>query len=54
VLRLVAAGYSNREIADQLIIAVGTVKAHLNNIFGKLGVTSRTQAIVTAHDLRVI
>jgi LuxR family maltose regulon positive regulatory protein len=54
VLRLVAAGRSNREVADELIIAIGTVKAHLNSIFGKLGATSRTQAIVTAHDLHLI
>ena len=48
VLRLVAAGASNRQIAAQLIVSLGTVKKHLNNIFGKLGVQSRTQAIVQA------
>jgi LuxR family maltose regulon positive regulatory protein len=46
VLRLVAAGLSNRQIAEQLIVTVGTVKTHINHIFGKLGVQSRTQAIV--------
>jgi LuxR family maltose regulon positive regulatory protein len=54
VLRLVIAGHSNRAIAAELIVAIGTVKAHLNSIFGKLGVTSRTQAIVRAHELQLI
>ncbi|MEZ4664575.1 MAG: LuxR C-terminal-related transcriptional regulator [Caldilineaceae bacterium] len=45
VLQLVAAGLSNREIAERLIISVGTVKTHINHIFGKLDVQSRTQAI---------
>jgi ATP/maltotriose-dependent transcriptional regulator MalT len=45
VLRLIAAGLSNQEIADRLIIAPGTVKRHINNIYGKLGVQSRTQAV---------
>jgi len=50
VLRLIAEGLSNREIADRLVIAVGTVKRHVNNLFGKLGVQSRTQAIRVAQD----
>jgi LuxR family maltose regulon positive regulatory protein len=54
VLRLVVAGRSNRAIASELIVAVGTVKAHLNSIFGKLGVTSRTQAIMRANDLHLV
>lgn len=54
VLRLVVAGHSNRQVADELIVAVGTVKAHLNSIFGKLGVRSRTQAIVRANDLHLV
>ncbi len=45
MLRLIAAGLSNQEIADRLIIAPGTVKRHINNIYGKLGVQSRTQAV---------
>jgi ATP/maltotriose-dependent transcriptional regulator MalT len=44
VLRLVAVGLSNRRIAQELVLALGTVKKHLNNIFGKLGVGSRTQS----------
>jgi len=50
VLRLLAAGLSNRGIADALVIAVGTVKKHLKNIYRKLGVHSRTQAVARARD----
>jgi DNA-binding NarL/FixJ family response regulator len=48
VLRLLAAGKSNREIADALGISDGTVKIHVTHLFTKLGVTSRTEAIATA------
>jgi LuxR family maltose regulon positive regulatory protein len=51
VLGLVADGLSNREIADALILAVGTVKAHVHTIYGKLGVQSRTQAIARAREV---
>jgi LuxR family maltose regulon positive regulatory protein len=51
ILRLVAEGLSNQEIADKLGITVGTTKWHLNQIYGKLGVTSRTQAV--AHGRKV-
>jgi LuxR family maltose regulon positive regulatory protein len=51
VLGLIADGASNREIAERLIITVGTVKRHINNLFGKLGVRSRTQAISAARTL---
>lgn len=54
VLRLVAAGKSNREIADELFLAVGTVKKHLNNIYGKLGVRRRTQAVARARELDML
>jgi LuxR family transcriptional regulator, maltose regulon positive regulatory protein len=54
VLRLVAAGRSNQEIARELIISVGTVKKHLNNIFGKLNVSSRTQAVALARELNLL
>jgi LuxR family maltose regulon positive regulatory protein len=54
VLQLIAAGLSNREIAEQLVVAISTVKTHLNNIYGKLNVSSRTQAIARARALKLI
>jgi len=54
VLRLVADGLSNHEIADLLILAIGTVKAHVHTIYGKLGVQSRTQAIARARELSLL
>jgi LuxR family maltose regulon positive regulatory protein len=54
VLYLIATGLSNREIADRLVIATGTVKRHNNNIFGKLGVRSRTQAVARGRDLGLL
>jgi LuxR family maltose regulon positive regulatory protein len=54
VLGLIAAGLANREIAERLFIAVGTVKRHVNNIYGKLDVHSRTQAIAEARGLGII
>jgi LuxR family maltose regulon positive regulatory protein len=54
VLRLVAAGLTNQEIADELVIAVSTVKSHTNHIYGKLGVKNRTQAIAQARSLRLL
>ncbi len=53
VLRLVAAGHSNREIASELFISVKTASVHVSNILGKLGVTSRGEAAATAHRLRL-
>jgi LuxR family maltose regulon positive regulatory protein len=54
VLRRVAAGYSNREIAQELVVATGTVKKHLTNIYGKLDVASRTQAVAKAKELGLL
>jgi LuxR family maltose regulon positive regulatory protein len=54
VLRLVAEGMSDRQIADHLVIVPGTVKRHLNSVYGKLGVHSRTQAIGRARQLALI
>ncbi|GAB2675842.1 response regulator [Paenibacillus thermoaerophilus] len=48
VLRLIAKGKSNQEVADELFIGVKTVKYHLTNIFTKLGVEDRTQAAIYA------
>jgi DNA-binding NarL/FixJ family response regulator len=48
ILGLVARGRSNRQIADVLAIAEGTVKSHLRRIFLKMGVSDRTQAAVQA------
>ena len=54
VLHLIAAGLNNQAIADTLIITVGTVKRHTTNIYGKLGVNSRTQAAAKARELNLI
>jgi DNA-binding NarL/FixJ family response regulator len=48
VLKLAARGKSNKEIAEELVLSVRTVEAHLGNIFNKLGVGSRTEAIIHA------
>lgn len=48
VFQLLVKGFSNAEIAQELIITVGTVKRHVNSIYGKLGVQSRVQAIIRA------
>jgi two-component system NarL family response regulator len=48
VLRQIVSGKSNKEIGRELAISEATVKTHINNILGKLGVTDRTQAVTTA------
>jgi DNA-binding NarL/FixJ family response regulator len=54
VLRAMAGGLSNREIADRLVITEGTVKNHVSNVLGKLDARDRTQAILKAQALRLI
>lgn len=54
VLRLISAGYSNREIAGKLSISESTVKTHVGNIYYKLNVNSRIQAITYARELKLV
>jgi DNA-binding NarL/FixJ family response regulator len=54
VLRLLAAGCSNKEIGSRLNITEGTVKNHMTNVLGKLGALDRTQAALKARELRLI
>ncbi len=54
VLTCVAAGLSNREIAARLVISIGTVKKHLEHIYGKLGVYNRTRAVARARGLHLL
>lgn len=54
VLRLIHQGLSNQEIADRLSVAASTVKTHINNIYGKLGVQTRVQAINRAKELGLL
>jgi LuxR family transcriptional regulator, maltose regulon positive regulatory protein len=54
VLQLVAAGFKNQQIAEELFVVVGTVKAHLNSIYRKLGVQSRIPAVSRAKDLGLL
>jgi LuxR family maltose regulon positive regulatory protein len=54
ILRLIATGRSNQEIADILVIALSTVKSHINSLYAKLGANRRTQAIALARDLGLL
>lgn len=54
VLRLVADGLTNAEIAAQLVIAHSTAKTHINRIYSKLGVSTRTQAVARARQLQIL
>ena len=53
VLKLIEAGRSNQDIADELVISMPTVKRHISNIYAKLGVESRTQAVSLGKELRL-
>ena len=54
VLRLIAQGLSNAEIAGRLVVTLGTVKTHVHNIIEKLAVRSRTQAVARAQELKLL
>jgi len=54
VLTLVAAGKTNQEIAEDLFVALSTVKTHIKNIYGKLDARNRTQALARARELRLL
>ena len=54
VLQLIAAGKSNRRIASELFVGVGTVKTHLSNLYRKLDSHSRTQAVARARELKLL
>ncbi len=54
VLQLMAEGYSNQEIADRLFISLNTVKTHTSNLFSKLDVKRRTQAIQRGKELSIL
>lgn len=54
VLELIADGHSNQEIADKLFVSLNTIKTHLSNIFSKLNVQRRTQAVQKARDHQII
>jgi LuxR family transcriptional regulator, maltose regulon positive regulatory protein len=54
VLRLLASGRTNQEIADELSVAVTTAKKHISNIIGKLGARNRTEAVAQARGLHLL
>ena len=54
VLRLIATGATNREIADELVVSEGTVKNHVSSILSRLGLRDRTQAALYAHQHHLI
>jgi DNA-binding CsgD family transcriptional regulator len=54
VLALIAQGLSNEEVADKLFVSISTVKTHLINIYAKLGVERRTQAVARAQELGLL
>ena len=51
---MICAGKSNPEIASELVVSINTIKKHTSNIYGKMGVRSRTQAIARARELNLL
>lgn len=54
ILQLIAKGHSNSKIADQLFLSLSTIKTHVSNLFAKMNVTSRYQAITKAKELEIV
>ena len=54
ILRLMASGFSNKEIANSLGVAEGTIKNHVSSILSKLGVRDRTRAVLKAFELQLV
>ncbi len=54
ILRLIAQGYSNREVSEHLFLAVDTIKGHNSSTYAKLGVQRRTEAVARARELGLL
>jgi LuxR family maltose regulon positive regulatory protein len=54
VFQLIAEGLTNQEIASKLFLTLNTVKVHTRNIYGKLGINSRTQAVARSQELGLL
>jgi ATP/maltotriose-dependent transcriptional regulator MalT len=54
VLALLATGRSNQQIADELVVALDTVKKHVGRVLDKLGAANRTQAVARARELELL
>jgi ATP/maltotriose-dependent transcriptional regulator MalT len=54
VLRFICQGYTNAQIAETLIVTTNTIKTHTSNLYGKLGVRNRAQAVLRAQELHFI
>ena len=54
ILDLISQGFSNQDISEKLFLSLGTVKWHTSNIYGKLGVRGRTQAVARARQMNIL